>query len=326
MNMMNYFPVFLAAYFLDLIWGDPVWLLHPVKVIGGLIQKLELLLLRPGPASEQKSAGIVLTGVISLGVFIISAGLLVLAWKFSLYLGLLLSIYLGYTCISVRDMARHADDIYQNLLDGDIEGARSNTAKIVGRDTDGLSPSDICRAAVESIAESTVDGIISPLFYLFIGGPVIGPALVLFYKAVSTLDSMVGYCNKKYLNFGWASAKLDDILNYLPSRITRFIMPVAVSILGKDGRGAFRLAFDQAGNHPSPNSGIPEAVMAGALGIRLGGVNYYGGQKSARPFMGEGKRTVCPEDIRSAVKIMYGTSFLMIFMEIFITAIIFFAI
>ena len=221
-------------------------------------------------------------------------------------------------------MARHAADIYQNLLDNDIEGARSNTAKIVGRDTDDLGQADICRAAVESIAESTVDGIISPLFYLFIGGPVIGPALVLFYKAVSTLDSMVGYPNRKYLNFGWASAKLDDILNYLPSRITRFIMPVAVSILGKDGRGAFRLAFDQAGNHPSPNSGIPEAVMAGALGIRLGGVNYYGGQKSVRPFMGEGKRTVCPEDIRSAVGIMYATSFLMIFVEVFITGIILF--
>ena len=204
------------------------------------------------------------------------------------------------------------------MLDAkNLDGARNELSCLVGRDTSSLDEKGITRALLETVAENTSDGVIAPLFYLAIGGP----PLAMAYKAINTLDSMVGYKNEKYLYFGRASARLDDIANYIPARITAILLAVAAFILRKDWRRAWRITLRDSGNHPSPNSGYPEAAVAGALGRRLGGLSYYGGMPSNKPFIGDDAGEFQVRDVREAGRLMLMTSALMVLISIVVLSI-----
>ncbi len=262
-----------ACFIADLVIGDPEWFFHPVRAIGRLINLLERRLRGEGPLWIERIKGAVLT-IVVVGI---SAGLAYLFLRFLKELsplsGKLAWVYLGYTTIAVKDLRLKANDVYK-ALKMDMVSARRQLSKIVGRDTQNLDEEGVIKATVESIAESTNDGIVAPLFYLALGGPVWAVA----YKAVNTLDSMVGFRNEKYLHFGWFSARLDDIANFVPARICGFLISAA------SPRGfarAFKTMLRDGRCHPSPNSGLPQAAMAGALGIRLRGGLLGKGERAA---------------------------------------------
>jgi adenosylcobinamide-phosphate synthase len=292
------------AYLLDLILGDPRWLPHPVRGIGYAITKAEQFL-RYLKISE-RLAGVILTIFIVGGVFLISTGLIDLAHFLHPALGTGLSIVLIFTTLSVKSLYQESMKVYWALQKGDILKARKDLAMIVGRDTENLDFVEIVRAGVETVAENTVDGVISPLFFAFLGGA----PWALAYKAVNTLDSMVGYRNEKYLRFGWASARLDDVANFIPARIAGILMPLAAFLCRERGFEAFKIVLRDGQKHPSPNSGISEAAIAGALGVQLGGLNFYQGKPSLKPTLGDSTRSLTLEDIYRANRIMIVTSLL----------------
>jgi adenosylcobinamide-phosphate synthase len=288
----------LLAFMLDLAIGDPRWLPHPVTMIGAGIQKVELFL-RTYVTSplQEKWAGVLLVMFIVIPVagitlFIMKA-LRALQGHGSLGLpGTIALIYLISTTIALRELTDSARLVLESLKDGSIEGARHKLSMIVGRDTKSLSENEVLKATVETLAENLSDGVIAPVFYLAIGGL----PLAMTYKAINTLDSMVGYKNDMYLHFGWAAARLDDLANYLPARITGMLIVLSVFVVRivKDtlnslpaAARSFMTMLRDGRNHTSPNSGFPEASMAGALGIRLGGPSTYGGSLVERPYIGE---------------------------------------
>ena len=311
-----------CAYFLDFLAGDPRFSFHPVRIIGKIISGLEGILRRI--ISNEKLGGSVLAIVVVGSTYVITWSILKFAGMISTWLVFILNILLIYSTISVRDLAVHSRTVQEKLEyaknppyspfskggdEGDyLDAARTNLSKIVGRDTGKLNESEIIRGTVESVAESTVDGIISPLFYAFIGGA----PLAMVFKAISTLDSMVGYKNEKYINFGWLSAKLDDIANWIPARISAFLIPVAAFLSGYDGRNSYR-AILRDGKKPSgSNSVIPESGFAGAFHIQLGGENYYEGQRIVKPFIGGKSRSLQHKDILYATNLMFATSIVML--------------
>ena len=314
----------ISCYIADLILGDPEWFPHPVRGIGKLISLLDkglrrnnidylpeaiFKLLRGENAIwVERMRGMILTFVV-VGI---STGFAYLFIEFSKKLNPLLGslawLYLGYTVLSVKDLQVKAKAILRKLRKDSISGARSQLSKIVGRDTQNMGKDRIIVAAIESIAESINDGIVAPLFYLILGGPV----LAIAYKSINTLDSMVGYKSKEYLHFGWFSARLDDIANYIPARISGFLISVSSLISGKSFRGSFGTMLRDGRKHISPNSGISEAAMAGALGIRLGGTWSYHGIVSTKPYLGEEKRVIQPSFINEALWISFITSILMV--------------
>lgn len=288
-----------SAYLLDLIFGDPERAPHPVRGIGMLVSFLDRRLRRGTRKLAERVKGAMLT-VAVIGITVSLAYLLLrVSSALNPLLGHLVWIYLAYTTLSVKNLHVEAKAVLKKINAGPLPEARSQLSRIVGRDTRNLSEKEITQAAVESIAENTTDGIIAPLFYLIIGGP----ALALAYKAVNTLDSMVGYKNERYVNIGWFAAKLDDVMNFIPARITGVLIPAASFVAGKDFKASFRIMREDGKKHPSPNSGISEAAMAGALGIRLGGL-------PEKPFLGEGKKAISPSCINEAVKISLIVSFL----------------
>lgn len=298
-------PALLAAAFTaDLLLGDPRHLPHPVVGIGRLITGLERLFydrLRP-----RRLAGILLV-VLTLA----ASGSLawaVLAGTAHLHrlLGLAAALWLSWTCLAVRELHRQSAAVIDRLAAGDLSGARQALSQIVGRDTDGLDEQAILRACIETVAENSSDGIVAPLFYLGLGGPVAG----VLFKAASTLDSMVGYRNERYREFGWAAARLDDLLNWFPSRLTALLLIVACGPLGLDARGAWRIARRDARRHASPNAGWPEAATAGALGVQLGGPARYFGQWCEKPTFGDAGRELTVGDYRKLVQLMYATALL----------------
>jgi adenosylcobinamide-phosphate synthase len=294
----------LLAYLLDLILGDPRWLPHPIRGIGYTITKTEQFL-RHLKISE-RLAGVILTVLIVGGVFLLSTGLINLAYLIHPNLGTGLSIFLIFTTLSIKSLYQESMKVYQALQQGEILRARQDLAMIVGRDTENLDFLEIVRAGVETVAENTVDGVISPLFFAFLGGA----PWALAYKAVNTLDSMVGYRNERYLRFGWASARLDDVANFIPARIAGILMPLAAFLCGERGFEALRIVLRDGQKHPSPNSGISEAAVAGALGVQLGGLNFYQGRPSPKPLLGDPTRPLALEDIYRANRIMIVTSLL----------------
>lgn len=296
----------LIAYTLDLLWGDPPWFPHPVKGMGFMIEKLENLLRRSIP--HQKLAGIILAFLVAGGVWCISQAVIFYLKIFNPYLASLASIFFLYTCFATKDLAVEARRVYQDLEKKDLDRARKDLSLIVGRDTSNLGQSQIIRATVETVAENTVDGIISPLFYAFLGGA----PLALAYKAINTLDSMVGYKNERYKEFGWASARLDDLANFLPARISGLIMSLAFTILKRNGGRSFIFVLRDGNKHPSPNSGIPQAAVAGGLAIQLGGVNFYNSRASFKPLIGENINPLKMTHIIDTIKISYISSFLMV--------------
>lgn len=297
---MNLFLV-ACAYVLDLIFGDPRRFPHPVKGIGFLIKKFERLLYK-----DSKLAGCLLV-VIVVGVsFGMSWGVVKICYMINIWIAVAISIGIIYTTLSIKDLKVESMQVYYALKRDDIVGARKNLSMIVGRDTYNLNREEIIRATVETIAENTVDGIISPMFYAFWGGA----PLAIAYKAVSTLDSMIGYKTSKYMKFGWVAARLDDVLNFIPARISILIMPIASLLIGKSGVNSFKIAIRDGNKSSSPNAGIPEAAVAGALGIRLGGPVLYGGKEVNKPYIGDGKNELELVCITSALEISLITSFL----------------
>jgi len=297
--------VITLALLLDLALGDPRWLPHPVAVIGRLITRLEKAL-RCALRSEA-TIGLLLL-IVTVGSAMTATWLLL---RVAAYLhpmaGFLAAVFLSSTCLAARSLHGESALVADALARGDIETARSNLSYIVGRDTDQLDEAEIWRALVETVAENTSDGIIAPLFWLTLGGPVAGMA----FKAVSTLDSMVGYKNVRYLRVGWASARMDDLMNFIPARLTSLLMIISAPIAGLSLRGAMGITLRDRLNHPSPNSGHPEATAAGALGVRLGGAASYGGHPSWKEQIGDPLSTPDVKAYRGMLRLMYAATLIM---------------
>lgn len=295
-------PVFIlvTAILVDLWIGDPRLFPHPVILMGKLITYLEKSW---NNGENRKRKGIVLTITVVLIVFVITHALLFLAYHLHWVVGLLIEIYLLSTTIAAKGLSSAGKSVLHPLVKGNLVEARSKLSMIVGRDTENLSESEMIRGTVETVAENTVDGITAPLFWAIIGGA----PLAMVYKAINTLDSMVGYKDERYLEFGWASAKLDDLVNWLPARITAFSMWLAAFVIkGSKKRNGWKITGRDARKHPSPNSGWSEAMVAGLLGIQLGGINYYRGQRSVRATMGDSLREFKHSDIEKAIVYMHG--------------------
>jgi len=298
----------LIAFLLDLVIGDPKFLPHPVKLIGSLINKTEACLrLFAHDEVKQRLAGIFLVLFILIVVYGGTAGLCWLATQVSPILQYIVIVWLISTTIAARGLADVGGIVYRHLAKKETEQAREIVNGIVGRDTENMDEREMVRATVETLAENIVDAIVAPLFYAFLGGA----PLAMAYRAVNTLDSMVGYRNPQYFYFGWASARLDDLANYIPARITGLLLVIAAFFCRYQATEAVRIILRDSGKHPSPNSGIPESGVAGALGICLGGTNYYGGVPSYRPLMGNPSgRELDYSVIPEAVKLLYGTGIL----------------
>jgi len=289
------------ALLLDLCFGDPSSFPHPVRGIGWLISRLETLLYR--------SKNRLISGCALLGLVVFITGLcaflpLLVARRLGPYGQVAIAALLLWPAIAVRDLFDHADRVRKALKQGDLVVARSRLAAMVSRDTASLGETDIARGCVESVAENLVDGVLAPIFFALLGGPVLAYA----FKAVSTLDSMVGYRNERYRQFGWASARADDVLNYIPARLLFVTLPLAAQMCGTNPWKCFLVMVRDGDKNPSPNSGIPEAGFAGALGVQLGGVNVYGGRQTVKPFINEAGRPAEIRDLRRAQILMLSAS------------------
>lgn len=305
-SLPEHTAVVLAAVLLDLVLGDPRCLPHPVVAIGRLISLLEPVLRRAVP--KARLAGVALLAL-TVGISSGAAWLILfLAQKVSPVAGFIAAVYLSWVCLAARSLHLESARVAQALRAGDLSDARVALSYIVGRETQDLDEPEIVRGAVETVAENTGDGVIAPLFYLMLGGPVLAVA----YKAVNTLDSMVGYKNERYLHFGWASARFDDLANWLPARLTALLMVLVAPICGLSGSGAWRMARRDGRNHSSPNSGFPEAAAAGALGVRLGGANRYFGKIVEKPTIGEAVQPLSLTAYDGVVRLMYASEALMV--------------
>ncbi|HHT9159715.1 MAG TPA: cobalamin biosynthesis protein [Candidatus Brocadiaceae bacterium] len=293
-----------VAYVVDIIIGDPQWQYHPVRLIGRLIESVESGV-RKLPISERLN-GIILTLIIVAGTVLATYVLVLVSRNICFLCELMMGVLIIYFSISIKSLAFEAKKVMTSLKENDLIKARKFLAKIVGRDTVHLNEEQIMRACVETVAEGSVDGVLSPLFYSFIGGPIGAIA----YKAVNTLDSMVGYKNEKYIRFGWASARLDDVANYIPARISCLLIPMASFLCGCSFKRSLKIALRDGRRHESPNSGIPEAAIAGALGVQLGGPSTYQGEFVEKPFIGDNQNQLTLKSVDTAVKITYVTSIL----------------
>lgn len=294
------------GFLLDLLIGDPHWLYHPIRLVGHLISGLEALLRHVFPKTEkgELTAGAFLlaltTGITTMAAW----GLLFLAGSLHPYVRFGLETVMCYQLLATKSLKDETMKVYTALRAGDIEGARYAVSMVVGRDTAVLDDIGIIKAAVETVAENTSDGIIAPLLFLVIGGVPFG----YFYKAVNTMDSMVGYKNERYLYFGRAAAKFDDVVNYIPARLSAVLMVCASGFLKMDAWNAWRICVRDRYNHSSPNSAHTEAVTAGALHIQLAGNAYYFGKLYEKPTLGDADRPVEYEDIRRSNRLLYGTA------------------
>lgn len=295
------------AFIADTFIGDPRSKFHPVVLIGSLISILENFFLDISDGKIKKRLYGMLLVITTLTIVVaITEGLLYYLNYLNIWTFYLANIILLSFTISPRSLAQAGIEIRNYLLHNDLDNARIKVGWIVGRDTKNLDQADITRATVETIAENIVDGIISPLFYYFIGGVV----CAVFYRTVNTLDSMVAYKNDKYIDFGMFAAKLDDVFNYIPARLTAIMIVIVAFFLHFDFKQARRSICQDAKKHPSPNSGYSEAGVAGALGVQLGGLNYYFGVPSFRAYMGEKKNELIPMHITHTIYIMYGVTIL----------------
>ena len=307
-----------TGFLLDCIFGDPAWMYHPIRVIGNLISVLEKglrkLLCSRIPVSEQEkknrrevlAGGILWILTVSLS-FLVPAVLLFAAGKVHPAVRFLLETFWCYQIFAARCLVGESRKVYQKLKEDDLPGARRAVSMIVGRDTENLTAEGVTKAAVETVAENTSDGVTAPLLFLLIGGAPLG----FLYKAVNTMDSMLGYKNEKYLYFGRIPAKMDDVFNYIPARLTAWFMVVAAFLTGMDGENAWKIYLRDKRKHASPNSAQSEAVCAGALDVQLAGDAVYFGKVYKKDYIGDAIRKIEPEDILRAGKLMYMTTILM---------------
>ncbi|MCR4577066.1 MAG: adenosylcobinamide-phosphate synthase CbiB [Clostridiales bacterium] len=293
----------ILGYGLDLILGDPEWLYHPVRLIGRFISFMEQKLRSRGGNFRKSAvlltASTVLVSAAAAALIILAAGL------FGRWPRLICMALMDWMGIAVTSMAREARGVKRALTES-VEAGRKQVSRIVGRDTQDLSAEEIVKATVETVSENTTDGVISPLIYAALGGPI----LLWAFKAASTLDSMVGYMDEKYRDIGWSSARLDDVLNYVPARITALLMCAAAFVSGLDSKNALRIVRRDHANHLSPNCAWSEAAAAGAMHIRLGGTHTYFGKTVVKPTIGDADRPAVPEDITKANRLLYITSLL----------------
>ncbi|SCJ32556.1 cobalamin biosynthesis protein [uncultured Flavonifractor sp.] len=298
----------LLGFLLDLLLGDPRWLPHPIRAIGALIAGLEKVLRKifPKNRSGQLAGGVALV----ILVLVLSGGFtLLVLWlcgKVGLWLRFLAETILCFQLLATRSLKGESMKVYKALKAGDLEGARYAVSMIVGRDTQCLDEAGVARAAVETVAENASDGVIAPLIFLAIGGAPLG----MVYKAVNTMDSMVGYKNDQYLWFGRCAARLDDVVNFIPARLAGLLMCLGAGFSGFDAPNALRIFRRDRKNHKSPNSAHTEAAAAGALHIQLGGSNYYFGKLVEKPTIGDADHPVEPLDIVWVNRLMYATAFL----------------
>lgn len=295
----------LLACTLDAVLGDPRWLPHPVRLMGRTIAWYEQGVRR---VAAHRTGALVAGIVLAVGLLAVSYSV---AWLAIEWLGRVhevagkgMEVLLAFTTLASRDLADHVVKVWRALEASSLEDARVAVARIVGRDTAQLSEAEVVRATVETVAESTSDGIVAPLFFLVLGGA----PLALAYKAISTLDSMVGHLDDRYRDFGWASARLDDAANWIPARVTALAIVASAGVVFRTGetmKRAWYILRHDGKKHASPNSGRPEAAMAGALGVQLGGVNSYEGIPTERPVLGESIRALSPDRIGEALRVMW---------------------
>lgn len=304
---MNLLSIY-TGYALDLIIGDPYSFPHPVRFIGKLISFVEKQIRKIATSDKAlKIAGFFLWFVV-VGVTLGSTSIVLRLFQFNKIAYFLVNSILIYTTLATKCLKDESEKIYKVLKTGDLEKSRIQLSYIVGRDTTNLSEKEIVRATVETVAENTVDGIIAPLFYGFIGGA----PLAMAYKAINTLDSTVGYKNDKYYYLGFASAKIDDIANYIPARLGVILLSIGSLFVGFNFKDALKIGIRDRKNHKSPNCAFSEGAVAGALGIQLGGTNVYFGKEVYKPTIGDKKREIEIEDIVRTNKIMYSSSIISI--------------
>lgn len=316
---------FIAGFLLDLLIGDPHFIPHPVRLIGSLISFLDKRLncgVRNNRSGEKTAVdvniekiklskykrGMLLAFTVIIVVFAVSALILATAYSINLYAGIIAEAVMTWQILATKCLRVESMRVYDALRTDGVDAGRRAVSMIVGRDTSVLDAAGVTRAAVETIAENTSDGVIAPMLYTAIGGPVLG----FVYKAVNTMDSMIGYKNDKYMYFGRFAARLDDVVNFIPARISAYLMIVAAFIGGRqfDGQNAYRIFKRDRFNHASPNSAQTESVCAGALRVRLAGDAVYFGKLVKKKYIGDGLREIEYEDIKRANRLMYITAFL----------------
>ena len=297
-----------AGFAVDLLIGDPHWLPHPVVLMGKLISLLERLLRRLFPKTPrgENIAGAVLWLVMCALAFLVPAALLMLCYHINRWLGFGVETVMCWQCVAAKSLRDESMKVKKVLDSGDLSASRRAVSMIVGRDTKELSSSGVARAAVETVAENTSDGVIAPIIYMAIGGGALG----MLYKAVNTMDSMLGYVEEPYKNIGLVPAKADDVFNFIPARLSALIMLIAGGVTGFDVRNGWRIFRRDRYKHASPNSAQTESVMAGLLGLRLAGDAYYHGVLHKKDFIGDPRRAIEPADISRANLIMYVTALL----------------
>jgi len=313
----------LSVLALDLLLGDPRWFPHPVRIIGWFCVRIEALFRRL--FAGKRLAGMATVLAVLIMTLALVAVLFHLAALISPLLVAGLAVFLLYTSIAARDLIRHSRDVFAALQqegEAGLQAGRQAVGMIVGRDTSALDRVGVIRACVETVAENMVDGVAAPLFFAVLGAicapflemnPVVLAAFcAMGYKAVNTMDSMFGYKNERYLAFGWAAARLDDVVNFIPARLSGLFLVIASFLLGLDGQGSLRIFCRDRLNHASPNSGHSEAAVAGALGVQLGGVSVYFGQAVAKPTIGEQTRELAAADILITNRLMLAGSALVI--------------
>ena len=303
---MKILCVCLIGMILDWIFGDPVWLYHPVRIIGKWISFLEKILRKfAGDQEGNEKKLLIAGGILWILVILASAavpmGILYLAEKLSPCAAFVLECFWCYQLLAARSLGKESKKVYKKLIQDDLSGARLAVSMIVGRDTENLTVEGVTKAAVETVAENTNDGVIAPLIYMLIGGPILG----FVYKAVNTMDSMLGYKNEKYLYFGRVAAKMDDVAGFIPARISALLMILASCLLGMDGKNALWIWKRDRRKHASPNAAQTEAVCAGALQVQLAGDAWYFGVLHKKQFIGDNDREIVPEDIWKASLLMF---------------------
>ena len=305
---MLHLAAIIAGFILDLIFGDPHWLPHPICLIGNLIGFIERNL---RPRLEPNKGALLLGGALMVIIvlvisFVVPLAILLAAGMVNPWLAFALETLMCYQIFATKCLRDESMKVYTALHNHDLADARVKLSWIVGRDTQNLDEEEITKGAVETVAENTADGIIAPMFYMFLGGV----PLAFLYKGINTMDSMVGYKNDKFLYFGRCAAKLDDLANLLPARITGLVMIGAAFVLGLDGKNAWKIFWRDRYNHLSPNSAMTESVTAGALNIQLGGDHFYFGKLVHKDTIGDDIRPVCPEDIVKTNRLLYMTAVL----------------
>lgn len=296
------------GFALDLIFGDPHWMPHPVCLIGNMIAKGEKLIRRALPKTEkgELAGGLLLVIIVVSVSAAVPFAILWTAGKIHILLRIGIEAFMCYQILSVKSLKTESMKVYRELVREDLAGARRMVAMIVGRDVQNLSLEQVTKAAIETVAENTSDGTVAPLLFMAVGGAPFG----FFYKAINTMDSMIGYKNDQYLYFGRFAAKLDDIVNYIPARISAYLMILASRILKLDYRNAWRIFKRDRYNHASPNSAQTESVCAGAMDIQLAGDACYFGKLYPKKTIGDSLRPISYEDICTANRLLYGTAYL----------------